>query len=62
MIVPILNVLAAANFQLIVPILNVLVGANFCLILISSELHTSFPNLSSDFPVFSYDKTSQHSK
>ena len=25
-------------------------------------MHTSFPNLSWDFPVFSYDKTSQHSK
>ena len=35
-----------ANFQLIVNILNVLVGANFSLILISSELHTSFPSLS----------------
>ena len=46
LIVPILNVLAGANFQLIVPILNVLVGANFSLILISSELHTSFPSLS----------------
>ena len=51
-----------ANVQLIVPILNVLVGANFSLILISSELHTSFPSLSWDFPVFFYDKTSQHSK
>ena len=54
--------LGEANIQLIVPILNVLVGANFSLILISSELHTSFPSLSWDFPVFSYDKTSQHSK
>ena len=50
------------NIELIVPILNVLVGANFSLILISSELHTSFPSLSWDFPVFSYDKTPQHSK
>ena len=32
--------------MLIVPILNVLVGANFSLILISSEMHTSFPSLS----------------
>ena len=47
---------------MILPILNVLVGANFSLNLISSELHASFPSLSWDFPIFSYDKTSQHSK
>ena len=40
------GVLWEANFQLIVPILNVLVGANLSLILISNELHTSFPSLS----------------
>ena len=50
------------SLQLIVNLLNVLVGANFSLILISSELHTTFPSLSWDFSVFSYDKTSQHSK
>ena len=37
-------------------------GANFNLILISSEFHTSFPVSGEIFPVFSYDKTSQHSK
>ena len=46
------GVLWEANFQLIVTILNVLVGANFSLILISSELHTSFPSLSWDFSCF----------
>ena len=56
------GVLWEANFQLIVPILNVLVGVNFSLILISSELHTSFPVYPEIFPVFSDDKTSQHSK
>ena len=50
------------SLQLIVNLLNVLVGANFSLILISSELHTTCPSLSWDFSVFSYDKTSQHSK
>ena len=50
------------SLQLIDNLLNVPVGANFSLILISSELHTTFPSLSWDFSVFSYDKTSQHSK
>ena len=50
------------KLSVVVPILNVLVGANFSLILISSELYTSFPCLYWDFPVLSYEKTSQHSK
>ena len=50
------------NFQLIVPILNVLLGANFSLILISSQLHTSFPSLSWDFSCFLLWQISQHSK
>ena len=56
------GVLWEASIQLIVPILNVLEGANFSLILISSECIHLFPVYPEIFPVFSYDKTSQHSK